>query len=301
MLDLSNLELTKVKRQETYSDFKFSILIPSWNNIDYLKLCIKSIRNNSTYSHQIIIIINQGQDGSFEWVKEEKDLDYVYANENIGICYGLNLARSIVATNYITYLNDDMYVLPAWDKYLLDEIESLNSKFFMLSGTMIEPKHSNNTSIINADYGQSISCFNEELLLKEYLSLRKQDWYGSTWPPNVMHIDVWDLVGGMSIEFSPGMYSDPDLSMKLWKLGVRTFKGIAKSRVYHFGSVSTSQIKGNKGRDTFLRKWKITARFFTLKYLRRGENFNEEPLIEQKVSCLESFKNKLKLFLSIIS
>ncbi len=30
----------------------------------------------------------------------------------------------------------------------------------------------------------------------------------------------------MSEEFSPGMYSDPDLSMKLWQEGVRYFKGI---------------------------------------------------------------------------
>ena len=33
----------------------FSIIIPTFNNLDYLKLCIKSIRQNSKYSHQILL------------------------------------------------------------------------------------------------------------------------------------------------------------------------------------------------------------------------------------------------------
>ena len=37
----------------------FSILIPTFNNIDYLKLCIESIRKNSKFNHQIIVHINE--------------------------------------------------------------------------------------------------------------------------------------------------------------------------------------------------------------------------------------------------
>ena len=33
----------------------FSILIPTWNNLELLKLCVHSIRENSGYSHQIIV------------------------------------------------------------------------------------------------------------------------------------------------------------------------------------------------------------------------------------------------------
>ncbi len=88
-----------------------------------------------------------------------------------------------------------------------------------------------------------------------------------------MHIDTWDLIGGMSTEFSPGMYSDPDFSMKLWQAGFRLFKGVSTSRVYHFGSKSTGRIKKNKGKKTFIDKWGITPRLFTEKFLKRGEDF----------------------------
>ena len=33
----------------------FSILIPSWNNLACLKLCVESIRKNSFFHHQIIV------------------------------------------------------------------------------------------------------------------------------------------------------------------------------------------------------------------------------------------------------
>ena len=60
----------------------FSILIPSYNNLEYLKNCIKSLKKNSKYSHQIIVHINEGTDGSLEYVKEN-NLEYTFSNENI--------------------------------------------------------------------------------------------------------------------------------------------------------------------------------------------------------------------------
>ena len=40
-----------------------------------------------------------------------------------------------------------------------------------------------------------------------------------------MPVELWDLVGGLSTEYSPGMYSDPDFSKKIYEAGVRIFKG----------------------------------------------------------------------------
>ena len=50
---------------------------------------------------------------------------------------------------------------------------------------------------------------------------------------------LWNKIGGFSEEFNPGFGSDPDLNMKLWINGVRIFKCVNKSRVYHFGSQTT--------------------------------------------------------------
>ena len=268
----------------------FSIIIPSWNNISYLQLCIKSIQEHSHYKHQIIVMVNEGKDGTYEWVKSHKDIDFVYSEENIGICYGLNACRSLIQTEYVLYANDDMYFLPEWDLVIWNEIQSIGNNYFMLSSTMIEPFDTGNPCVIVQDYGTSIDTFKESDLLKEYKRQAKTDWYGSTWPPNVLSLEVWDLVGGMSPEFSPGMYSDPDLAKKLWDLGVRHFKGMGNSRVYHFGSKSTKRIKKNKGNIQFLFKWGIDSGTFTSYYLKRGEPFSgilSTPVIPytRKIKC----------------
>ena len=49
----------------------FSILIPSYNNIEYLDLCLKSIKKNSTNTHEIIIHVNEGSDGTLEYIKKK--------------------------------------------------------------------------------------------------------------------------------------------------------------------------------------------------------------------------------------
>lgn len=276
---------------------KFSILIPTWNNLSFLKLCIESIRKNSSYKHQVIVHINEGKDGSLEWIKEQSDIDYSYSKENIGVCYALNSCRTLVNTNYIVYLNDDMYVCPGWDKALLDEVTILNTDLFFISSTAIEPNPHSNCAI-KQDYGISPETFNEEKLLKEYDSLPMYDWQGATWPPNIVHTRVWDLVGGYSIEFTPGMYSDPDFSMKLWKAGVRIFKGVGKSRVYHFGSVSTKKVKRNKGYYMFVSKWAITHNTFSKLILHKGEKY-QGPLSEPKISMLKGINNTYKQLLSV--
>jgi len=279
-------------------NFKFSVLIPTWNNLKYLELCIKSIKNNSKFNHQIIVIINEGKDGTLEWVKKQ-NIDYIYSKENIGICFGLNIARSLIKTEYIIYLNDDMYVLPDWDVAIDNEIKSLNTKSFIISATMIEPVDTGNNCVVVKDFGRSIETFEEIKLINNYKNLFRKDWQGSTWPPVILHIDTWDLVGGMSIEFSPGMYSDPDLSMKLWNAGVRYFKGVGKSLVYHFCSKSTRKIKKNNGKKQFLLKWGITSRTFTKYILNMSKTFDNNSYTG-KIPYFEVLINKLKMLIAIL-
>ncbi len=271
----------------------FSILIPSWNNLPYLQNCVGSILRHSTFRHQLIVMINQGEDGTLEWVKTQPELDYVYASQNIGICYGLNACRELVQAEFIVYANDDMYFLPGWDDGFKAEIEKMDGKLYMLSATMIEPFETGNPCVIVEDFGQDLKTFDEDRLLADFGKQSKKDWSGSSWPPNLIPLSTWDLIGGMSVEFSPGMYSDPDLSRKLWEAGGRYFKGLGNSRVYHFGSKSTGRIRKNKGRDTFFKKWGISPGTFNKLYLKLGQDFNG-PLPEPGLPTIQKVKARWK-------
>lgn len=165
---------------------------------------------------------------------------------------------------------------------------------------MIQPRPFFSKSVIApANYGESVEEFDEKQLLEEYASLPHHDWLGATWPPCIVHRDIWDLVGGYSVELSPGMYSDPDFSAKLWLAGVRLFKGISKSRVYHFEARTTRRIAKNNGSAQFLLKYGITSATFMKYVLHRDELFPNEkrPVINSKKIKINLFRSKLKRLL----
>ena len=105
----------------------FSIIIPTFNNLDYLKLCLKSLRKNSKFNHEIIVHINEGTDGTLEYIKKNKII-HTFSKSNIGLCSAINLAAKKANTNYILYSHDDMYYLPGWDNYLIEEIKKIKVK-----------------------------------------------------------------------------------------------------------------------------------------------------------------------------
>ncbi len=267
----------------------FSILIPSWNNLDYLKCCIRSIEKNSRYQHEIIVHVNEGKDGTLEWVQQQ-GFSYTHSKENVGVCYGFNSPASLATTEYLLLSDDDYYFAPDWDFYLLEEIKKLDHIYFCVSGTMIEHSPTQYSSMIAPhNFGKTVHEFNEEKFLKEYNSFPFKDWNGTNWYPMLLHKTIWNLIGGLSTEFTPGMGSDPDMMMKLWHSGVRYYKGISQSRVYHFTSRSTARVKKNDGNKQFLLKWGLSKSTFFDMYLRLGQPFmgyTPEP-------DTKKFKNKL--------
>jgi glycosyltransferase involved in cell wall biosynthesis len=251
----------------------FSIIIPTWNNLAYLKLCIGSIRKNSSHPNQVILHINDGSDGTLKWA-EDNGIDHTHTPANVGICLGVNQAALLAKHDLLVYMNDDMYVCPDWDWHLSEEIRTLGTDCFMLSSTMIEPVKTSNRCVIFWDFGKEIKTFREQELLAMYKNLHKDDWSGSTWPPTVVTRKYWFLTGGYSVEFSPGMSSDDDFSMKMWKTGCRIFMGVGKSKVYHFQTKSTARVKKNNGRRQFLFKWGINQSTYNKHFLRRGTPYS---------------------------
>ena len=49
----------------------YSIIIPTFNNLSYLKICISSIRKNSKFNHEIIPHVNEGIDGTEDYLIAE--------------------------------------------------------------------------------------------------------------------------------------------------------------------------------------------------------------------------------------
>lgn len=277
----------------------FSIIIPTFNNLKYLQLCLESLQKNSKYKHEIIIHINEGIDGTLEFLKTQ-NYKTTYSEKNSGVCKAFNEAVKKSSMKYLVLAHDDMYFCPNWDEVFENELTkiSTNSDFF-LSGTMVQPFE----SYINLNCGQTINDFNEKKLLLELPNIKFNDFQGSHWQPSLIPLKTWNKVGGFSEEFSPGLGSDPDFNMKLWQIGVRLFKGLGNCRVYHFSSLSLRKKTWNNGAKTFLLKWGISIKFFKKYYLRSDEVF-KDVLNEPKKNIfffIDLLKCKIAYFYHLIS
>lgn len=253
-----------------------SILIPSWNNINYLSNCIKFILKNSSFDHEILVHLNEFTIQEIESVKNiSEKIKITTSSENIGVCKALNLLSKISTKNILGYFNDDMVALPSWDLNLQkfsDERQCDES--WVLASTMIEPYGNNECCIAPYNFGDSLENFNYKDLLNfiDQLGNKRHNVMGSTWPPNFIHRNLWNKINGYSEEYNVGFGSDPDIIAKCYSLGCRNFIGVGNSLVYHFQSKTTKKVpKAGIGvDDMFKNKFNIDMMAFVHNILRRG-------------------------------
>ena len=140
----------------------FSIIIPTFNNIDYLKLCIKSLKKNSKYNHELIFHVNEGSDGSLEFIRNN-GYKFSYSIKNEGVCVAFNEGVKQATNEFLVLGHDDMYFCPNWDHFFNEELKKIQVNDFFLSGTMVQPFE----SYINLDCGKNNIEFDEKKLLRK--------------------------------------------------------------------------------------------------------------------------------------
>jgi GT2 family glycosyltransferase len=278
----------------------FSILIPTFNNLEYLKVCINSIKKNSKFDHQIIVHVNEGVDGTLDYIKNNH-IEFTFSGQNIGMPKALNKASKLSKKDYILISHDDFYYCPGWDEELVNNVNSINHKNFYLSSTMV------GAGQVSFDAGQTVDTFDEDKLLRNLENIKTIDFQGTTKCPGLIHREIWERVGGWSEEFSPTGGDDTDFAMKLWAINIRIFKGLGKSLAYHFGSITTRKkdkslftYLGSRGNKIFLRKWGLTINFFEKFYLKSGLDKNKNLILTKYEGPLKNPRKKLYYYLELI-
>ncbi len=94
------------------NNFDFSIVIPLYNQENYIEECVKSALNQNFDGNYEIIVVNDGStDKSEDILKKFKDIDFeklkIYKNQNGGLAYSRNFGNSKAKGKYIIYLDAD--------------------------------------------------------------------------------------------------------------------------------------------------------------------------------------------------
>ena len=270
----------------------FSVLIPTWNNLDYLKLCLEGLRKHSVFDHEILVHINEGSDGTLNWIRDQ-GVRYTSSQNNIGVCLAVNRLAGLANNDWIVYLNDDMVCCPGWDEAVLSVISKADNDLAFYSSRLIEPTNTGNKDVLVGDCGQSPDNFDWDKLLRTYSDDASSELLDGASQPTIVSRKWWHMVGGYSVEFSPGMASDIDLLMKFWVAGCRTFRIVDSSRVYHFACRSTGRIKKNRGGRQFVMKWGLTEAEFKKNYLSKCSAFGLTPDTFPEASPLGRLKRMI--------
>ena len=93
-----------------------SIIILTYNHLEKTKKCIESIkRYTKNEVYEIIVVDNNSNDDTINWLKTQSDITVIYNKENRGFPIGCNQGISEANKSYdILLLNNDTIVTTNW-------------------------------------------------------------------------------------------------------------------------------------------------------------------------------------------
>lgn len=198
---------------------KTAIIILTYNNLQFNKECLESIRKYTKEgSYEIVIVDNNSTDGTRDWLLEQKDIKLLLNDENMGFPMGCNMGIELAEKDSdILLLNNDIVVTPRWLEnmqkclYSDDKIGAVGvmcNQFANHQG--IELVYTNMDEMV--EFADKInvsdsSKWEEKNFLIGFCKLIRRD--------------VLERVGRLDERYSPGYVEDNDLSIAIINEGYK--------------------------------------------------------------------------------
>ena len=243
----------------------FSIILVTYNNLEYTKVCVDSIRRFA-YNYEIIIVDNNSTDGTVEWIKNKDDIRYILNKENEGFpkaCnQGIELAKK---ENDIFLLNNDTVIMPNsifnlrmglyWDDNVgatgsvsncVTNYQQISEKYDDFDGYMDYSLKNNITD--ERRYDRKLKLVGFALMIKR---------------------NVLNNVGSLDERFTPGNFEDDDISFRIVSHGYELLL-CKDSYIHHFGSVTFKKYNDDFNKliklnlSKFKNKWGFSSEYSTI-------------------------------------
>ena len=252
---------------------KITFVLPSRNNLEFLKLAYRSIRDLKT-THEILILDDASSDGTQEWITSLNDKDLLtYHNPGptrIGIVGMFDKGIEMARTEIIFAFHADMIAAPHLDVNILKHLQP----GVVVSATRIEPPlHPAGPEKITLPWGDEVEDYNYNDNVQRFLELEAIHADKTTegiFAPWCMYKKDYLAVGGHDELFAPQSKEDSDLFNRFVLNGYKVIQSW-DALVYHFtsrgsrfnkhagggaGINSTEWIKTTtKNTRNFIRKW----------------------------------------------
>ena len=256
---------------------KITFVIPSRNNLEFLQLAYKSIRNLET-KHEILVLNDASTDGTQEWIDGLGDDDLIVHHnpgpERIGIVGMFDKGIEMARTDIIFAYHADMVAAPKLDENILKHLK----KGTVVSATRVEPPlHPPGPEKITMNFHFGKECeadnFDHEHFIKWCNDVAFKEYKHKTtegiFAPWCMYKEDFLAVGGHDELFAPQSKEDSDLFNR-FQLAGYNFIQPWNALVYHFtsrGSRFNKHAGGAAGQDS--PEWQYTTNVNMRNFIRK--------------------------------
>lgn len=269
-----------------------SIILVTFNKLDYTKQCIESIRRHTAQgSYEIIVVDNGSSDGTPEWLAAQEDVRFIANEDNAGFPRACNQGLEQASGELLLLLNNDTLVSSRWLDGLktallsapeIGAVGPVTNAASYLTSIPVPYKDGEGMESFAESYNASDpSKWEERLKLIGYCLLMKREAY--------------EKAGPLDERFGVGNYEDDDLSLRIWLAGYKLLL-CHDTFIHHYGSVSFGEnmqqfqelLNGNSER--FMSKWgfrpdlSLNIRVDLLGMI-EGEFKKKEPLRVLEIGC----------------
>lgn len=277
-----------------------SIVILTFNQLEYTKKCIESIRKYTPESHEIIFIDNGSKDGTVEFlrrlVSENTNYRLIENKENRGFAGGCNQGIREARGEFILLLNNDVIVTEGWLSGLINCLKSSPD------AGIIGPMTNNISGLqrIEVDY-------KKEEEIDDFARRFHGTYKGRRIPLRrivgfcmLFRRGLIDKIGLLDETFGTGNFEDDDLCLRAELAGFRNYIA-GDVFIHHYGSRSfignkidyNATMGGNRKR--FNEKWNAVSvdmessqgrSLLCLRIIERAEELYQKGRFEDAIKAL---------------
>jgi len=239
-----------------------SIIVISFNNLVFNRLCLESVLTNTTgRDFELIVVDNGSSDGTGAYLQQLAGLNacikVLYNEENLGFAAACNRGLSVARGDILVLLNNDTIVPPHWLNGLLERLRDP-------SIGMVGPvtNRCGNEAQIDVSY----STYSELVDFSREIG-RKYKNQTLEMPMLIMFCvafrrEVYENIGGLDERYEVGLFEDEDYCIRLGRAGFRMVCA-EDVFVHHFGQASIGKLAGSgeygdlfhRNRRRFEKKW----------------------------------------------
>ena len=275
-----------------------SIIILAFNEIEYTKKCVKSIRKHTPEPHEIIFVDNGSTDGTVKWLKtltqENKNYKLIENKQNLGFAKGCNQGIEASRGEFILLLNNDVVVAEGWLSGLLDCLQHAPDAGIVgpMTNNISGPQQVNDDAYRSVDYLDKYAAQFREKYRHRRIPLRRIVGFCMLFKRALA-----EQIGMLDESFGTGNFEDDDFCLRAALAGYKNYIA-GDVFIHHYGSRSfignkidySAAMSGN--RKIIEKKWTLSTsspegkKLAVLKATELADDLYSKGKIDQAVEAL---------------